>query len=376
MRHGDKCLKMLVKPVPNKEASFKTGVKKTVTKNDKLASRLQRAKRRSVKKDCRAAKANKSLLNERKMNCPTEASSHEDIVGEEEMEDAGEEADKILNEVRNECPFCLKRFDHERILKKHVKKSHKKAYQCDMCRVSCFTEERLAEHRKSHSDDYFFKCDICQKKYKRKESFKLHQMRMHSSDAAVQFVCDYCSKSFKLKVDLFKHIQRKHGTRLFICRYCGKSVRDLYGHERKHKKQAEINNYKFACEICGEKFKNQTCLDNHLLRHTRGYKCAACNLVFTSYRQLTNHKNRMHKASTTCPICKKLFRSAGAQINQHILTHAGIRPYSCDICSEDFTQRSSLLRHRKNHPGPLPPLKEHVPIANLVKNILQNYSKQ
>nr|XP_012225233.1 PREDICTED: zinc finger protein 502-like [Linepithema humile] len=244
-----------------------------------------------------------------------------------------------------------------------------------MCRTSCYTEQSLTEHRKIHSDDYFFKCDICHIKYKRKETLQRHQIRAHS-DIAVQFVCDSCGQSFKLKVDLLNHIKRKHSTSIYICRYCGKSVTDLRNHEWKHKERAETGSLKFSCQFCANKFKNQTRLDNHLLLHKQGYKCTECNLVVISYRQLKYHKERMHKPDKLCPICKKSFMSRGNQFAQHILTHAGIRPYNCDICGEDFTQRSSLFRHRKNHPGPVPPYKSKIPIAGLAKNFLQKFLEQ
>jgi len=295
-------------------------------------------------------------------------SSFENVVSQSEDQ---EDVDQVLDKVRTACPFCLKHFDHEKRLKRHIITSHhKKAYRCDKCCASYYTEENLEKHRKSHDDDYFFECEICHLKYKRKITLKQHQVRAHS-DVAAQFICDSCGQSFKVKVDLLMHINRKHNTNVHICRYCGKSVTDLHSHEWKHRKRAEMANVKFSCHVCIKKFQNQTRLDNHLLLHKQGYKCTDCDLVVASSRQLQYHKDRMHKPGTTCSICKKVFVSRGNKFYQHILTHAGIRPYNCDVCGEDFTQRSSLFRHRKNHPGPLPPYTSQVPIADLARNVLQ-----
>lgn len=363
---GDKYRKVIV-PVVTKAIAIKS-VKKCTVKDDSRNANQQQEMKKEFCTD-----ANISLSSERKVNSRTEVSSFEDIVEKGNTENDEMEVDQVLNEVRNACPFCSKRFGCERSLKRHIVKSHeKRAYKCDMCRTSCSTEQRLAEHRKTHSDDYFFKCDICHKKYKRRENMQHHQLRAHN-DNAVQFVCDSCGQSFKLKADLIFHIKKKHSTNTpiyHICLYCGKSVTDIYSHERKHKEQTE-NSSKFSCQICSNKFKNQTRLDNHLLLHKQGYKCTKCNLVLTSSKKLKYHKNRMHKPNLICPICKKIFVSKGNHFNQHILAHGDIRPYKCDICDKHFTQRSSLFRHRKNHPGPLPPYKSQIPIAGLVKNFLQ-----
>ncbi|RLU22806.1 hypothetical protein DMN91_005084 [Ooceraea biroi] len=368
VRDGEKCRKMIVTrgDAIVMETTADKGVKKLhcSAKGDKGAR--EGMKKRHAGSNTEKA-INKDSSNEQKTEFTERTSSFESTSQSEDKEDV----DQALDEVRTACPFCLKHFDHEKRLKRHIITSHhKKAYKCDKCRASCYTKENLEKHRKSHNDDYFFECDICHLKYKRKVTLRQHQVRAHS-DVAAQFICDSCGQSFKVKVDLLVHINRKHSTNVHICRYCGKSVMDLHSHEWKHKKRAEMASLKFSCHVCIKKFQNQTRLDNHLLLHKQGYKCTECNLVVASSRQLQYHKDRMHKPGTICSICKKVFVSRGNKFYQHILTHAGIRPYNCDVCGEDFTQRSSLFRHRRNHPGPLPPYTSQVPIADLARNVLQ-----
>ncbi|XP_025160434.1 GDNF-inducible zinc finger protein 1-like isoform X11 [Harpegnathos saltator] len=267
-------------------------------------------------------------------------------------ENSSTDEDRSFTEMQTTCPFCSKHFDRLERLKKHITAIHKRGtYKCDQCRATYYTERNLEEHRKSHSDDYFFKCDVCHLKYKRKITLQHHQVRAHS-DATAQFICDYCGQGFKVRIDLLLHIKRRHNYDIHICRYCGKSVTDVCSHESKHRKRAGEKTGQLSCHLCVKKFQNQTRLDNHLLLHKKGYKCDECDVVASSSSKLQYHKNRKHKPGMTCPICKKVFMSKN--FHQHVLTHAGTRPYKCDICNEDFTQRSSLFRHRRNHPGPLP----------------------
>jgi uncharacterized Zn-finger protein len=72
-----------------------------------------------------------------------------------------------------------------------------------------------------------------------------------------------------------------------------------------------------------------------------------------------------------CKICGKMYGKF--HLRTHILTHAGLRPYKCDVCNTSFTQRSSLMRHRKKHPGSLSSLPS-VSITQLAQNVLQLFS--
>lgn len=279
-----------------------------------------------------------------------------------------QDVDQVLDNLRNTCPFCEKRFKDEAKVEKHVRAVHKRPYKCDMCRRSYFTARVLEEHRKTHSSDFYFECSICHLKYKREEGLKQHHIRVHSETEA-KFMCDHCGKRYKLKLDLLLHIGRTHMCNIQICRFCGKAVKDVKGHEWRHQKRSRKTNMDFPCNLCFKKFRSKTKLDNHLLMHKERYTCQECGLELTGPSQLMNHKLK-HKPGMTCRVCKKVFISR-SNFYQHVLTHAGIRPYKCDVCNEDFTQRSSLLRHRKNHPGPLPPLLTPTPIADLARNVLQ-----
>lgn len=282
------------------------------------------------------------------------------------------EVDEVMEKIRNTCPFCEKHFDNTKKVERHVRYVHRKPYQCDKCKTACYTPRALEEHKRTHRPDYFFECKICHVKYKSEDGLKRHCVRTHSNHEP-RFVCEYCGRSYKLKIDLAHHMKRTHVSELQICRFCGKKVKDVKGHEWRHQKRNREIKYEYPCHLCRKKFHHRSRLDNHLILHKKGFKCKDCGKEYTGTRELMSHKRFKHGQTniSTCILCQKAFLSI-SNYYQHVLTHASIRPYKCDVCEKDFTQRSSLLRHRRHHPGPLPPLSSpHPQIAELARNYLE-----
>ncbi|KZC09926.1 Zinc finger protein 26, partial [Dufourea novaeangliae] len=290
-------------------------------------------------------------------------------------EEDKEEVDRVLNTVRNTCPFCDKQFKDVAKLEGHVRYMHRnpnKMYKCDMCTTSWYSQKALETHKVIHRPDYYFKCNICQVKYKREQSLRRHNLRLHSESSAM-FICEHCGRKFFMKNDLAQHIKWSHPLTLQICRFCGKAVKHLKGHEWRHERRKIQTGYEHSCHLCPKKFRHMCSLDKHLRTHEADFTCDECGEEFPGSKQLVRHKRMKHSSfkGFDCTLCSKHF-SCTSNYYQHVLTHAGIRPYKCDICKEDFTQRSSVLRHRKQHPGPLPPLDVAPPqVTELAKNFLQ-----
>ncbi|KAJ2840476.1 hypothetical protein FBU31_000381 [Coemansia sp. 'formosensis'] len=53
------------------------------------------------------------------------------------------------------------------------------------------------------------------------------------------------------------------------------------------------------------------------------------------------------------PGCELAFKRRG-NLNAHMLTHTGERPFQCDSCEKCFSRNHDLTRHRKGHTGARP----------------------
>lgn len=87
--------------------------------------------------------------------------------------------------------------------------------------------------------------------------------------------------------------------------------------------------------------------------HPRGrpYKCDKCQECFSQKKTLMIHK-RTHSGRSRgvlwCSYCGKTF-SHPSNLIRHQRIHTGERPYQCDECPKRFTQKQHLLQHEKIH---------------------------
>ena len=136
------------------------------------------------------------------------------------------------------------------------------------------------------------------------------------------------------------------------CTHCDKSFhqkRHLRDHMRYHTAR------KYPCKFCKYVAVRPKELEYHMNSHTgnRPFICTICNKGFGHPTVLTTHKktHRGHEGWVTCQICKMEFAQPHL-LDRHMQTHNEERPHLCSFCTSDFKRAMDLRKHiRVHHSG-------------------------
>ncbi|XP_039992351.1 zinc finger protein 770-like [Xiphias gladius] len=191
----------------------------------------------------------------------------------------------------------------------------------------------------------------------------------------IQHKCFQCLKCFPSASKLQRHEMVHTGLKPFQCPTCGKAFRQashLKTHEGIHCKRKPSKPVNQQVKIRKLKMNSQQQLYRRInvnfppqqnsvstdITHSvfdgavsKGESVMLCTrrklpitkvngLFKTNTKTNTCQKKKLH----ICRICCKNFASP-YKLSRHLVTHSGIRPYKCTLCSKTFTQRGHLKVH-------------------------------
>jgi len=229
------------------------------------------------------------------------------------------------------CPFCYKIFVEKFSCDRHinnmhskqpafiVRKSFGKAKECASCKKTFYNDANLKRHLRLHTENPpDFPCDVCGKKYTRKDNLFRHRERVHrmfniNFDAIMpdseqlSFQCKMCRADFGAnKVALEGHI---------ISEVC-----------KKRDSLFEVNaEGRIQCDLCDKTYVAISNLKRHIKSNHSSFKqpntCDRCNKTYANMSSLKRHIEAIHSSEKKKSVC--------------------------EICGVEFTRRTSLVRHLK-----------------------------
>ncbi|XP_046434728.1 zinc finger protein 271-like [Neodiprion fabricii] len=175
----------------------------------------------------------------------------------------------------------------------------------------------------------------------------------------VDHPCSECDRIFASSSLLKRHSSVHSGERPYACEICDRRFAQL-GQLNFHKKFH--SNPRYRCYICSKPFLRPSDIEKHMRTHTgeKPFDCKICLKSFAQLGALQQH-SRIHSGEKpySCEICGKNF-SQKANKTKHVKIHKeGERPHTCDICGRSFSELSEMELHRAGHGGGKPRKCDH-----------------
>lgn len=278
---------------------------------------------------------------------PIDFDKYTHVLGEGEGMDKDDNLDqdvkpprlKVLTGLgKKVCPECNKIFDSNEELEGHMIDVHKKELK-----------------------DAAYTCQGCKKQFKTRVSYQVHKLSHRKKD----HICQHCGKRFINNSQLQVHRRHDHqiqyGTLYYFgyvinddkicCEICSADFENM---DEYHKHRPDHLTYKYLCRTCGNGFKSESELEEHVQSNCANVNlhlsCGVCNLKFSMYDTRRKHVMSSHKKTSEfyCHHCGKCFDNMEL-LTEHFTTHKEDRIFMCEFCNKCFFEKRNLVDHRDLH---------------------------
>ena len=221
-------------------------------------------------------------------------------------------------------------------------------FRCVQCNLRFSSRAELAKHQLTHQ----FKCSLCGQVFPNKTSRTCHFRVAHPSDI---LRCSQCPALFSCAESLERHkLYHARGHRQ-QCPTCGLVVLRLKEHMLLHSSPAQT--HMFVCDQCPMRYLRKANLERHMRTHTgeKPYACSHCSKRFHSNGMLRKHLlTHTQERPFQCEVCGKRC-ALRSNLAVHMRVHSTNRAFACPMCGQTFNHKNSLQGHiRSKHSKPPP----------------------
>ncbi|KAK3708507.1 hypothetical protein RRG08_067182 [Elysia crispata] len=217
-------------------------------------------------------------------------------------------------------------------------------FRCMQCNLRFPSRSELAKHQLNHQ----FRCNLCGQVFPNKTSRTCHFRVAHPRDI---LRCSQCPALFSCAQALERHKQYHARGQRQQCPTCGLVVSKLKEHMLLHSSKPETR--MFVCDQCPMSYLRKANLERHMRTHTgeKPYACSHCSKRFRSNGMLRKHLlTHTQERPFQCEVCGKRC-ALRSNLAVHMRVHSSQRLFSCTICNQSFNHKNSLQGHmRSKHP--------------------------
>nr|XP_032816704.1 zinc finger protein ZFAT isoform X2 [Petromyzon marinus] len=285
--------------------------------------------------------------------------------------------DKLRREFGDlECEHCGKLFWYQGMLDMHMRThTREHPYVCTQCDYSSATKNGLKRHETLKHGQQKMSCSEPGCTFITADKYKLqgHIQRRHSANKEHLYQCPACNKTHTDGRAFKSHIFRQHPEvpASSIAKLLGKPVQ----------MKGLIGKRAIKCPYCDKHFhKASTDLQRHIWSHEglKPFKCSKCPYATGNKSNLTSHMNTHSMEKThLCDICGKKFKTKGNLANHKHLHSQKDKQFKCLLCDFSASVKSKLTRHMEQHSSLKPFRCEHCSYScNQVSSLKRHHHKK
>ena len=233
--------------------------------------------------------------------------------------------------------------------------SSRKFHQCPHCSYSTkYGTSQLQRHIRTHTGEKPYSCEECGQRFTQPSTRAVHLRTVHSTGQPMLHQCPHCPYSTNYGAStLQQHIRIHTGDKPYSCEECGQRFTQS-SNRAAHMRTAHSTGQTtlHQCPHCPYSTKRGAgTLRAHVRIHTgeKPYSCEECGQRFTHSSNRAAHMRTVHFTGQDtlhqCPHCPYCTKYGASTLRQHIRTHTGKKPYSCEECGQRFSHSSSRSRH-------------------------------